>query len=428
MPTLNPFLFGGAQAQPQPQQRATLNPFYPPSGGQQGSIPELLAGLGLVALRNERPGSPLVGAAEQVFRNASQQREFQQQQQLEAQRLGNQRALQESNIQADFQLAGFNAGTADRRAEDEFRRRLELGRFETEQQKNIASFGETLPTSVAQRNALVNEQQRQDLLFPLQVRDKALDIQGRNQQLQQNAANFPLQQQETQLGIDTRRQQLDAFPQQQELNKRLAESEIAERHARTAAADPQTQLKNDLSRIEAETNAKIKLAQDTGQVELTRQQASAYEAESFKNYIDSTVGSALALTPTQRDNIFSGIQTRSFKQAIADVGDRYGPQGLITLPDGTQALNFEHAEAPKFLAAQQRKHMLEQAEKFGDPDLLSMARDLAKPLEDTQGTAPAPAPASVPISAGQVKVKDPSGGIRAVPRDFAIQNGLPIIP
>lgn len=191
MPIFNPFSFG--QQQVSATAPAAINPFQPPQAGRQGSIPELLAGLGLIALRNERPGSPAVQAAQAVFQNAEAQREFERRSALEAQQQSAANARQERGIQAQFGLAGFEADAQQARDERLFRQQLENPLNQLEEEQRRFELGEAQATA-------------------------------------------PLRREASRLGVQQTRQQVEAFPETQELQRRNIQSQIADREQRGSLA------------------------------------------------------------------------------------------------------------------------------------------------------------------------------------------------
>lgn len=230
---------------------ATTNPFTigAQAGNAQGSIAELLAGLGMIAIKD--PNHGIARAAGQVFQNAEQQRQRQHEAALEAQRLSNQRALQEDRIQAEFGLAGFTAGVEDRRLDKE-------QMFRTSER--IASFDQDL------------EKIKRGEDFQL-----LKDASDFDYQLLLNRQRAELDAQDPYKQAMTSKVQQDVTLQQQQapLQQQLLQNQVT-------ASDPELQLRRDMDLISARTTQAIREARATGQVEVARNLAKLHEASAMR--------------------------------------------------------------------------------------------------------------------------------------------------
>lgn len=389
MPIFNPF---SAASPTSATQAAQFNPFQPTANGAQSSIPELLAGLGMIALRNERAGSPLVQAAQSVFQRAEQQRQFQRESALESQRQGALDRRQQNEIDARFGLAGFQAGVEDARASEAFRRRLLEGRVN--QGYNLETLGV-----------------QQDF----QGRENALN-RGATADLQNQRLAFeePLQNAQTNAIQQRTAQDAAIAPLQQDALR--ANTEYTQ--AQTAALDPKARFQERLKLIQAETESRIKEAGATGVTERNIATAREASARAFQSYLGET---APGLTPTQQSNITDDVVSRAEKVSAYATAAQYGPEGLVTYPDGRVGYNFKNADQSKFFFDTFNRLQTEQSDIIDDPTVKSLINVFTsgQQQQQQQQTQTQGQQKFLGFDAsGNALIKDVDGQTVPVPRDF----------
>jgi hypothetical protein len=221
--------------------------------------------------------------------------------------------------------------------------------------------------------------------------------------LQRQNELFPLQQQQLQQEIAAGQANLQNLPQRLQLENQDLQSQIDQRTAQTAAVDPQTQLQTKLDLIKAETDAQVELSNRTGATDLNIAQADARRQGALAEFLQATANAngVQDLDPTKASNIATDIHNRAKAQAIIEIGRKFGPEGLVTNPDGSIGVNFKHADAARVMAEQVDKTVRAQAQVLNDPLVLSFTSALLTGNESASAPAPAPAPVPTPVQTGQ---------------------------